>query len=84
MTLKVIRPNGKSCAVAFKLTEGILLVGGPRSRSYSQAQLDRQAHRLHKELVAAGSRPMFAALQLSRLAAALATVSWKEERRHRC
>ena len=84
MTVRVVKPNGKPRAVAFKLTEGILLVGGPRNRSYSQAQLDRQAHRLHKALVTAGSRPMFAALQLSRLAVALATLSWKEERRRRC
>lgn len=80
MTAQVIYPNGKSRAVAFKLTEGILLVGGPRSRSYSHAQIDRIAKRLFKALVAGGTKPMFAALQLSRLAAALGTEAWKQRR----
>lgn len=82
--VRVIMPSGKSKPVAFKLTEGILLVGGPRNRSYSHVQVDRIARRLNSALLAEGTSSLFAAVQLSRLAAALATLAWQGQRRRRC
>jgi len=81
VTIRVYKPNGKKRAVAFKLTEGILLVGGPRGRAYSHAQIDRIAWKLNHALLAEGTSPLFAAVQLSRLAAALATVAWQDRRK---